>query len=143
MTNATRKETARRVHELIARQAAERGEAPGLIDSDGQLLSHAGYHAAIEEMAGRLRERDVAGGDRVLIVAENCAATALAIFAASTLDAIAVPVNARMTGPELDRITAAIKAIFQHLRKIRSTKYGARTTSSHYFICFRLPGFFH
>ena len=106
MTNATRKETARRVHELIARQAAERGEAPGLIDSDGQLLSHAGYHAAIEEMAGRLRERDVAGGDRVLIVAENCAAAALAIFAASTLDAIAVPVNARMTGPELDRITA-------------------------------------
>ncbi|MGR3593206.1 MAG: class I adenylate-forming enzyme family protein [Limimaricola soesokkakensis] len=96
----------RRVHELIARQAAERGDAPGLIDSDGRVLSHAEYHAAIEEMAGLLRDRAVGPGDRVLIVAENCAAAALAIFAASRLDAIAVPVNARMTGPELERITA-------------------------------------
>ncbi|MGR3625622.1 MAG: class I adenylate-forming enzyme family protein [Limimaricola sp.] len=97
-------ETARRVHELIGRQAARRGEAPGLIDCDGRVLSHAEYDAAIGEMAALLRERGVAGGDRVLIVAENCAATALAIFAASRLDAIAVPVNARMTGAELDRI---------------------------------------
>ena len=28
-------ETTRRIHELIARQAAQRGQAPGLIDGDG------------------------------------------------------------------------------------------------------------
>lgn len=99
-------ETTRRIHELIARQAAQRGQAPGLIDGDGRVLSFAEYLAAIEEMAELLRDRGVVGGDRVLIVAENCAATALAIFAASALDAIAVPVNARMTGPELSRIVA-------------------------------------
>ncbi|EYD72551.1 class I adenylate-forming enzyme family protein [Limimaricola hongkongensis] len=99
-------ETARRIHELIGWQAARRGAAPGLVDCDGRVLSHAEYDAAIAEMAALLRGRGVAGGDRVLIVAENCAATALAIFASSRLDAIAVPVNARMTEAELDRITA-------------------------------------
>lgn len=95
----------RRVHELLGRQAQLRGQAPALIDADGRTLDHEVCEAAAGELARLFAERGVVAGDRVLIVAENCAATALAIFAASALDAIAVPVNARMTGAELARIT--------------------------------------
>jgi len=42
----------------------------------------------------------------VLVVAENCAALAIAIYAASRLDAVVAPVNARMSAPELSRIRA-------------------------------------
>ncbi|MBL8907463.1 MAG: acyl--CoA ligase, partial [Rhizobiales bacterium] len=44
------------------------------------------------------------GGDRVLIVNENSIAAVTALFAASRLDAWAVPVNARLTAAEIDRI---------------------------------------
>ncbi len=97
-------ETTSRVHQLVARHASERPDAPGLIDSDGRVLSYADYDTAIGEAADLLRARGVGGGDRVLIVAENCAAMAAMIFAASRLDALAVPVNARMTEAELARV---------------------------------------
>ncbi|SDF22589.1 class I adenylate-forming enzyme family protein [Limimaricola pyoseonensis] len=94
-----------RIDALIARHAAERPQAQGLIDSDGRVFDWAGYEAAVAAMADLLRDRGLATGDRLLIVAENCAATALSIFAAARLGAIAVPVNARMTTAEIARIT--------------------------------------
>jgi acyl-CoA synthetase (AMP-forming)/AMP-acid ligase II len=53
-----------------------------------------------------LREAGVRGGDRVVIVLENCVAVAAMLMAASRLDAWAVLVNARLSAPELDRIRA-------------------------------------
>ena len=95
-----------RVHELVARQAARRPGAVALIDdAAGLRLSWAGYAAAVDELEALLRSRGVAAGDRVLLVAENCAATAAAIFAASRVGAAAVPVNARMTAAELARVS--------------------------------------
>ena len=93
-----------RVHELVERQASSRPDAVALIDdAAGLRLSWADYAAAIDELEALLRARGVAAGDRVLLVAENCAATAAAIFAASRVGAAAVPVNARMTAAELAR----------------------------------------
>ncbi len=94
-----------RIHQLVDRHAATRPDQPGLIDCDGTLRDFAGYAAAIDEATDLLRDHGLRGGDRLLIVAENCAATAALIFAASRLDAWAVPVNARMTGAEIARIT--------------------------------------
>jgi long-chain acyl-CoA synthetase len=54
-------------------------------------------------MAAALVDAGIRGGDRVLIVNENSAATA-ALFAASQLNAWAVLVNARLAPIEIDRI---------------------------------------
>jgi acyl-CoA synthetase (AMP-forming)/AMP-acid ligase II len=55
-------------------------------------------------MAAALADAGIRGGDRVLIVNENSAATAAALFAASQLNAWAVLVNARLAPIEIDRI---------------------------------------
>ncbi|QFT62153.1 class I adenylate-forming enzyme family protein [Roseivivax sp. THAF30] len=92
-----------RVHEMIAASAAPRPRAVAVIDGTARI-SWQTYARMTEEMAAVLSGLGVGPGDRVMIVAENCLALAVAIFAASRLDAWAVPVNARMSSAELSRI---------------------------------------
>jgi acyl-CoA synthetase (AMP-forming)/AMP-acid ligase II len=54
--------------------------------------------------AALLREMHVRAGDRVMIVAENSVAQVALIFAAATIDAWAVIVNARLSAREIDVI---------------------------------------
>jgi acyl-CoA synthetase (AMP-forming)/AMP-acid ligase II len=93
-----------RIHRYLARCAAERPDHPALIDTDGRVISYREYDAMAQQAAERLAGLGVRPGDRVLVVAENCAALAVTVFAASRLDAIVAPVNARMSVPELARI---------------------------------------
>jgi acyl-CoA synthetase (AMP-forming)/AMP-acid ligase II len=88
---------------LIAQQAAARPGATAIIDPNG-AISFAQFDAHITAAADLLTGAGTQPGDRVLIVAENCLATAVFIFAASRAGAIAVPVNARMTAPEIARV---------------------------------------
>lgn len=98
-----------RIHHLLdARRASPRDLA--LIDHDGTRHDYGQFCDAVERMAGDLAARGLGPGDRLLIVAENCAALPALILAASRLDAIAVPVNARMTEHELRRIAAHTQA---------------------------------
>ncbi len=95
-----------RIHDHVDGHATARGGAPALADSTGIALDWAGYREATEAVARLLAGRGVGPGDRVLLVAENCAATAAAIFGCSRLGAWVVPVNARMKPAELARIAA-------------------------------------
>ncbi|WP_249138902.1 AMP-binding protein [Actibacterium sp. MT2.3-13A] len=95
-----------RIHQMLAAHVATRPDAPAVIDSDGRAVGWRDLDARIDEAADMLRARGVGPGDRVLLVAENCLAVAVLIFAASRLDAWAVPVNARMAGAEIARIGA-------------------------------------
>ena len=98
-----------RIHHLLdARRASPRDLA--LIDHDGTRHDYGQFCDAVERMADDLAARGLGPGDRLLIVAENCAALPALIIAASRLDAIAVPVNARMTEHELRRIAAHTQA---------------------------------
>lgn len=96
----------RRIHELVARHAAKRPDALALVDHDGRRLTWREYAQAVDKAVAVLREAGVRGGDRVVIVLENCVAVAAMLMAASRLDAWAVLVNARLSAPELDRIRA-------------------------------------
>lgn len=93
-----------RIHHLLAAQADARPDAPALCDHDGRNFTYAQLAGITLQLAGDLAVRGLGAGDRLLIVAENCAALIGMIQAASHLDAVAVPVNARMTGLELLRI---------------------------------------
>ena len=85
-----------RIHTFIDHHADTRPDAPALRDSEGLSLDWAAYRAASAEAAALLAERGVGAGDRIMVVAENCAAVPACVFAASRLGAIVVPVNARM-----------------------------------------------
>lgn len=92
-----------RIDALVTRQAVAAPDHPAIV-ADGHSLSYGALDAAITEAADLLRAGGARPGDRVLLIVENCAATAVLILAASRIGAFAVPVNARMTGAEIGRI---------------------------------------
>ena len=96
--------TLTRVHDLLDSQRSVRPDAPALRDHDGRIFTYGELATVVDALAAELSARDLRPGDRLLILAENCAALVGLIMAASRLDAVAVPVNARMTEHELHRI---------------------------------------
>ena len=95
-----------RLHDVLDAGAAERAQAPVILDADGTTWSYADLRRASEEAAASLAGAGVAPGDRVVLLAENGAAAVAHLFAASRLGAWAVPVNARLVPAEIDRILA-------------------------------------
>ncbi len=85
-------------------QVANRPDALVLTDSGGASWNYATLDAACEAVRTALEQAGVCPGDRVLVVAENCAVAVASLFACSRLGAIAVPTNARQTKAEVTRI---------------------------------------
>ena len=117
-----------RIHHLVERWAKQAPEATALIES-GRSLTWRALLEAARTLAAILQEAGVRGGDRVLIVNENSAAAATAIFAASLLDAWAVPINARLTAPEIERIREHARPraiVFTHGISAEAAAHAAR-----------------
>lgn len=91
----------RRIHEVIAPWVGSIPNALALSDRD-HALTYAQLDMATRAAAVQLRQLGVEPGDRVLLVAENCAALAVLVLAASQCDAWAVVVNARLSAREID-----------------------------------------
>lgn len=94
----------RRIHEYVDGRAASAPDTVAVVESDGRELTYAQLREASLSLALTLAENGVRAGDRVLIINENSIAAVTALFAASRLDAWAVPINARLTASEIDRI---------------------------------------
>jgi len=92
-----------RIDAFPRRWARERPDAVAIRDG-ARAVAWRGLVDAIDACARCLRSEGVQPGDRVLIVAENSLAQIASLFAASTLDAVAVPVNPRLSARELDAI---------------------------------------
>jgi acyl-CoA synthetase (AMP-forming)/AMP-acid ligase II len=71
---------------------------------DGAALTYRELDRAVRETASALGDLGIRGGDRVLIVSENCIALACLLFATSRLDAWAIVANPRLSPRELDQI---------------------------------------
>ncbi|MDK3074782.1 class I adenylate-forming enzyme family protein [Sedimentitalea sp. JM2-8] len=95
-----------RWHDYLDHQAATRPDAPALADSIGSRWSYGDLSEAVDDLKDRLSGKGVQPGDRVLILAENCAPAVAALFACSRLGAVAIPVNARQTETEISRVAA-------------------------------------
>ncbi len=95
-----------RLHHLLDRQLVRRSGEPAVMDHDGRLLTNRDFAAVVERAAHALRAAGVLGGDRVMLVGENCVALAAFLLACSRIDAWAVPINARFAAAELDRFEA-------------------------------------
>jgi acyl-CoA synthetase (AMP-forming)/AMP-acid ligase II len=92
-----------RVHEIVDHWAGRTPGAPAA-SGGGRLLSYAELAAAGEAAAAVLTGHGLRAGDRLLLVIENGLAAVVLFLAASRLGAWAVPVNARLTGPEIAAI---------------------------------------
>lgn len=93
-----------RIDQVLAQQAEARPDKTAIRDADGIQWSFRALDEACSVVASELRRRGVKPHDRVMVVSENAAACAIGIFAAIRVGAWAVPVNARMTAAELDRL---------------------------------------
>lgn len=92
--------------DAIPREAAARApDAPALREA-GRSISYVQLVAEVDAYAALLRARGVRPGDRVLLVGENCIDQVALIFAASSIKAWIVSVNARLSAPEIDAIQA-------------------------------------
>ncbi|TMV07581.1 acyl--CoA ligase [Ruegeria sediminis] len=91
-------------HDYPDTQIAQRPDAPAFKDDGGTIWTYGDLGAAIAELSLVLTETGVQPCDRVLILAENCCAAVAAVFACSRIGACAVPVNARQTEAEVQRV---------------------------------------
>lgn len=96
--------TPTRIHHLLDQSLADHADRPALRDGTGDALSYAQLDGRIEQAIGELRALGVRPGDRLVIVSENSVSIPVLLMATSRMDAVSVPVNARMTGPELAKI---------------------------------------
>ncbi len=95
-----------RIHDYLDKAAAERGDRLAIHDHADREVTWSGLKQAAAEAEEALRSYGLKGGDRIVLVFENCVAVPAFFFAASRMDAIIVPVNARLTDAELKRIFA-------------------------------------
>ncbi|WP_237173978.1 class I adenylate-forming enzyme family protein [Paracandidimonas lactea] len=94
-----------RIHLLVDEWARTHPGLPALQDAT-LALSYGELAQASLRAADRLRELDVRGGDRVVIVGENCAAACAVILGLSRMDAWSCFVNARLSAREIDQVVA-------------------------------------
>ncbi|MBY4947640.1 AMP-binding protein [Cupriavidus respiraculi] len=92
-----------RLHQTIAPWVQSKPEVVALMDAD-RAIRYGELDGAIAQAAAALTRLGVRGGDRVVLVTENSVGCAILILALSSLDAWAVPVNARLSAREIDNI---------------------------------------
>ncbi|NNK17326.1 MAG: acyl--CoA ligase [Sulfitobacter sp.] len=93
-----------RVEDFLADQVAAGGDGLAFADSIGTRWTYADLDRASDALADALRNAGVQANDRVLMLSENCASAIAVLFASWKLDAVAIPVNARQTQGEVQRI---------------------------------------
>jgi acyl-CoA synthetase (AMP-forming)/AMP-acid ligase II len=81
-------------------------DALAIIDHDGARYTYGVFRGMVAQLADLLGQHGVRAGDRVMVVAENCASFAVAILALSGVGAWILPINARHTVDELRAIAA-------------------------------------
>ncbi|MEM1044691.1 MAG: AMP-binding protein [Pseudomonadota bacterium] len=116
----------RRIHDLLDRWVKADPQRLAIIDHDRRNIDFAGFRKALDEAVACLTAHGVRGGDRVLVAAENSLALLAFLFAASRLDAWAIPINARMSAEEIDRIVSHATP-----RALVFTQAASRSAASH------------
>ncbi|MBM7069648.1 class I adenylate-forming enzyme family protein [Actibacterium sp. 188UL27-1] len=92
-----------RIHQLIE----DKPDADlAILDFDETQITYGELRHHSADLADLLAAHGVRSGDRLVLVAENCALYGAAIFAASQLNAWITLVNARQSATELDAVLA-------------------------------------
>src|SRR6202453_360900 len=73
---------------------------------DGDPVSFQTLHERVKAIAGALTARGVKRGDRLALLLPNCPEYIELVYACSWLGVIAVPINTRLSVPEIDHVLA-------------------------------------
>jgi long-chain acyl-CoA synthetase len=92
-----------RISEIVRLRARQTPDAPALADG-ARVWTYAQLAELTETSAKLLRDLGVRAGDRLMVVGENCAAQVALVFAAASIDAWIVNVNARLSAREIAAI---------------------------------------
>lgn len=89
-------------YDLIRRNAVCFAERPAWLEAaDGRTLTFAQYKAAVDRLAGGLLRSGVKKGDRIGVLGKNSLEYFLLYGAAAATGAILVPINWRLSPPEM------------------------------------------
>jgi long-chain acyl-CoA synthetase len=91
------------IHDIPAYWAERTPEAIALLEPDSGI-TYARLGAYIDHARRLLEGKEVRAGQRVMLIAENCAALVAFIFASTSVGACPVIVNARLSVSEIDSI---------------------------------------
>lgn len=91
-------------HNFLDVQLVQRPEALAFSDTLGNRWTYSDTATAVADLATRLCLAGVQAGDRVLLLAENCAPVVAALFACSRIGAVVIPFNARQSSDEVSRV---------------------------------------
>ncbi len=95
-----------KLDDALSQQAAALPDRLAVTDVLGNTWSFAQLDAAASDLCDQLQQAGVQACDCVLLLVENCAPAVAAIFACARMDAAVIPINARLTAGELDRVIA-------------------------------------
>lgn len=92
------------IDQLLKKQVIEQPDAFVVTDTLGTNWTYADLDNAVDSLVSQLKAFDVRPNDRVLMLLENCASVVAAVFATARLQAVAIPLNARQTPVEVERV---------------------------------------
>ncbi|HQT98726.1 MAG TPA: AMP-binding protein, partial [Thermodesulfobacteriota bacterium] len=96
--------------DIVTFHARRRGGKTAVFADAGDPLSYAELDDRCRRFAAFLRSRGIAKGDRVVLLLRNVPEFVIAYFGAIAAGCVAVPVNYRLSPPEVAYILAACAA---------------------------------
>ncbi|MEM7257064.1 MAG: AMP-binding protein [Pseudomonadota bacterium] len=93
-----------KLNDILSKQAAAQPDSIAISDTTGLVWSFAALNNAAKALAVELQQAGVQPGDRVMVLVENCAPAIAAVFACGHIGAAVIPINARQTMAEINRV---------------------------------------
>ena len=114
-------------YDWIAHHAHRRPKQLAINDlQTNRTFTYAELHRRTDRLAGWLAAQGIGKGDRVALLAPNCAEYFELQFACGRLGAIMLPLNWRLTVPELDYILGdSTPKLLIHDKALRAAGHGA------------------
>ncbi len=91
------------IYEMLKSSAERLPDKPALI-CDDEILTYRALQQQVLSLAYNIQMMGIRKGDRLGLLFPNCNEMAVAYFACAALGAVAVPLNNRLTGPDLTYI---------------------------------------
>lgn len=130
MTYDAELEASRRLHwmNMLELHAQDRGGAEALV-GEGLRLTWRELRDRVRAVAAMLQRRGVSRGDRVYLLALNSVEYIAALAAINTAGAVAVPLNIRSAGPELDYLIGDSGAVFGFVDELGAARLAEATAA--------------
>ncbi|WP_029088428.1 AMP-binding protein [Brevibacterium album] len=130
MTPQEQLAASRRMHwmNLLEMHATDRGDVEALVGTD-RRLTWSQVRDQVRAIAAELQRRGVAPGDRVFVLSLNSVQYVVALAAINTAGAIAVPLNIRSVGAELDYLIEDSGAVFGFADEMGAARLADATTA--------------